>query len=340
MLMKNILNFFLFTATTASDTYKSIEELPLSTWPPPGPETDWFAAAGHGVFTHYLNGLQNSFGPNSEGKNSSWSDCVDEFDTEAYAASAAAANARYAIITVMQGDRFMIAPNSMYDSYTGYAPGEACARRDLVLDLSASLSARGIKLMLYYTGDGPHEDQQASTGLGWPDAPNDRSNVPLLFAQRWAAVLQEYAVRYGDKVSGWWIDGCYTYFNYTEEKLAPYAAAIRTGNPNGLIALNHGVVHPISRYSMYEDYTCGESDDLTEIPTQRFVNGSQWHTLSYIGNNWAQPGIKYNSSQLGSYIRSVNAVQGVVTTDLQLLRSGYMNFTQVNVIGAATSVNK
>jgi hypothetical protein len=115
----------------------------------------------------------------------------------------------------MQGDKHMIAPNAVYDAYTGYAPGDACARRDLVLDLSAALSARGIRLMLYYTGDGPHEDAQAATGLGWPDAPVDRSNVPLLFVQRWAEVLGEYSKRYGDKVSGYWIDGCYTYFNYT-----------------------------------------------------------------------------------------------------------------------------
>ena len=135
----------------------------LSTWPPPGPETDWLAEAGHGIFTHYLNGLQNSFGPNSQNRNTSWSDCVNEFDVEAYAASAAAANARYAIITVMQGDRFMIAPNAVYNSFTGYLPGEACAQRDLILDLSGALTARGIKLMLYYTGDGPHMDQQAST---------------------------------------------------------------------------------------------------------------------------------------------------------------------------------
>ena len=33
-----------------------------------------------------------------------------------------------------------------------------------------------------------------------------RSNIPELFAQRWGSVLQEYAVRYGDKVKGWWVD--------------------------------------------------------------------------------------------------------------------------------------
>lgn len=54
----------------------------------------------------------------------------------------------------------MIAPNAQYDVYTGYAPGEACATRDLVLDLYDALSPQGIKLMLYWTGDGPHFDQQ------------------------------------------------------------------------------------------------------------------------------------------------------------------------------------
>ena len=126
----------------------------------PLPETDWLAEAGHGVFTHYLDSLQNNFGRNSQGKNSSWDACVAEFDAEAYAESAAAAGAQYAVITMMQGSRQMIAPNSVYDNFTGYAPGEACSTRDLVLDISAALNARGLKLMLYWTGDGPHLDPQ------------------------------------------------------------------------------------------------------------------------------------------------------------------------------------
>lgn len=304
-------------------------------WPPPGPETAWLSAAGHGVFTHYLEGLQNEFGPNSQGRNTTWSAAVAEFDVEAYAASAAAAGARYAIITMMQGSKYMLGPNMIYDGFTGYAPGEACSQRDLIADLAPALAARGIRLMLYWTGDGPHMDQQASTGLGWPEAPTSRSNVPLVFAQRWAAVMQEYAERYAGQVSGWWVDGCYTYFNYTEEKLAPYLTAVRAGNPAALLALNHGVMHPISRYSRWEDYTCGESNDFTEIPASRFVNGSQWHTLSFLGTAWAAPGERYNASALGEYIGAVNGVGGAVTVDVQLLRNGSMNAAQTAVVGAA-----
>lgn len=307
----------------------------------PAPETDWFAAAGHGIFTHYLNELQNNAGsPNSNNQSTNWSACVDEFDVEAYAASAAAANAKYAVITMQQGSRFLAAPNAAYEAFTGYARGNATSARDLPSDLAAALSARGIRLLLYWTGDGPHEDPQASTGLGWPDAPKSRSNVPPLFAQRWAAVMGEYALRYGARVGGWWQDGCYPdAFNYTSDKLRPYLDAVRGGNPAGLLAQNVGVRHPIARYSPWEDFTCGESNDLVEVPTGRWVNSttgfSQWHTLSFLGNAWAAGGLRYNATYLRQYVQAVNARGGVVTVDAQLFRNGSINAAQVAVIGAA-----
>ena len=134
------------------------------------PETDWFFHAKRGVFTHYLDGLQNG-GSNSLGKKTSWDDCVSEFDAEAYAASAAATGARYAVITMMQGSKSMLGPNARYDALTGYAPGAACSTRDLVLEIHAALAKRGLHLLLYWTGDGPHEDAQASAGMGLPACP-------------------------------------------------------------------------------------------------------------------------------------------------------------------------
>ena len=114
-----------------------------------------------------------------------------------------------------------------------------------------------------------------------------------------------YALRYGSRVSGWWIDGCYTYFGYTDDLLKPYYDAARGGNAQALLALNHGVMHPISRYSEWEDYTCGESNEFKEVPAQRFVNGSelplscmhallfsdvQWQASGTLCRSWAAPG--------------------------------------------------
>jgi hypothetical protein len=324
--------------------------------PTPPPETDWFFAAKRGVFTHYLDGLQSRNGRNAQGNAStSWSDTVDAFDAEAYAASAAATGARYAVITMMQGSKSMLGPNSVYDKLTGYKPGEACSRRDLVLDIHAALEKRGLHLLLYWTGDGPHSDHQASAGMGMPLCPGKlkggvdcRHDVPLLFTQRWASVLEEYAVRYGDKVKGWWVDGCYEYFNYTETKLHPYYLAVKKGNPAAMIALNRGVSHPIgnnnastTHYSRWEDFTCGESDDFSDVPSSRSVQvdgggTAQWHSLGYIGDGWAASGTsRYNADELRNYSQLVAAGGGVLTVDLQLLRNGSMNADQVALIAKA-----
>jgi hypothetical protein len=182
------------------------------------PETDWFSAAGRGVFTHYLSGLQNGGGRNAQGKNSTWTACVDEFDADAYAADVAATGARYAVLTLTQGSRFLLGPNAAYDAYTGYAPGDACSQRDLVLDVSDALARQRtsppLRLLLYWTCDGPGGDRHAHEALGWaedadPSCPFSacaagRCNcaVPAPFLERWPAVLREYAVRYGERVSG------------------------------------------------------------------------------------------------------------------------------------------
>ena len=42
------------------------------------PSTDWFLKAGFGVFTHYLNSLQNNRAQlHSLGKETDWDTCVD-----------------------------------------------------------------------------------------------------------------------------------------------------------------------------------------------------------------------------------------------------------------------
>lgn len=191
----------------------------------------------NGRFTHYLAGLQGCGGPNAQGSTdcgpSAWNATVTAFDPEAYASSAAATGAKYAVITMMQGSKFMLGPNMAYDTLTGYRPGEACSERDLVLEIARALRRRGLDLMLYWTGDGPHEDQQASTGLGLsgcpnpPNHPDCRHDVPILFTERWGSVLEEYAIRYGSLVRGWWVDGCYRYFDYDDNKLQAYSKAIK-----------------------------------------------------------------------------------------------------------------
>ena len=95
-------------------------------------------------------------------------------------------------------------------------------------------------------GDGPRADPQAASGIGWAWPTPDKKPAPA-FLKRWATVLREYAVRYGDKVSGWWIDGCHAWRGYDESNMGGYRSAIRAGNPHALLALNNMPQNPIDQ---------------------------------------------------------------------------------------------
>lgn len=125
--------------------------------------------------------------------------------------------------------------------------------------------------------------------------------------EKWAAVLEEYAVRYGDRVKGWWIDGCYRdYFKYTDELLEPYYKAVKKGNPEALAAMNNGVFTDYRKNYEKEDFVCGEFNDLTVIPKSRYIDGAQAFLLAPLGETWARLGSRYSGRYLRHFTACVN----------------------------------
>ena len=113
---------------------------------------DRFYSRKWGVLTHCLYNIQNNPKlPHSYGKHTSWDEVIDGFDTEELAKTLHEVSAGYVIFTVMQGKRYMIAPNSAFDKIAETKPGEACSSRDLIEDLYQSLSKYDIDLFLYFT---------------------------------------------------------------------------------------------------------------------------------------------------------------------------------------------
>ena len=204
--------------------------------------TLWLKDKKWGIFVHYLHSLQNGKETvqNPRGETTSWNDSVNDFDTELIARQINKIGVGYVIFTLCQQSRFMCAPNAAFDRLTGYKPGEACAQRDLIEDLADSLKKYDIPLMLYYTGDGPQKDEKAAKAL---DTISDtKLDVDYNFVSKWAEIMRDYAVKYGKKVSGWWIDGCFDYIGYTDELLKLYRDAAHCGNEDAIIAFNNSVV--------------------------------------------------------------------------------------------------
>ena len=308
-----------------------------------------------GVFNHYLYYSEKGYwdwnDPAVVRKMAAeWNEQVNAFDTERLARTLHEIGCGYYIVTVMQGTRFLIAPNEAYTRITGIAPGEGCCERDLIKDIALSLQKYDIDLFLYYTGDGPHFDKVAGPAMGLYEdyAAGLHGKVDRRFVENWAAVLEEYAVRYGDLVKGWWVDGCYESLGYNNALLSIYFNAVKKGNPDVLAAFNSGTasfVHPDGddtpvKWYENEGFTCGEDNDFTYVFKSRFTDGAQNHLLIPLGNyrdgnvaaGWRNTGVRRPKEYVADYIRKNNAVGAVITMDIFVDARGNFDPEQVEAL--------
>ncbi len=266
------------------------------------PNTDWFKDARYGVFMHFLPGNDKQLA------------MVDAFDVNALAGQLEAMGARYFVITLGQNSGYFNSPNATYDKITGYAAGERCSRRDLPLALYEALKPKGIRLMLYLPCQVPNGDDRAQKAFGLAQGRKDQP-IDVEFAKKWAQVIQEWSDRYGDKVSGWWFDGGYAWIQFNEDIAQIYAAAVKHGNPKAIATFNPGV--SLVRHTKAEDYTAGElNEPFTQIPTSRWVNGSQWHALTFLGSQWSGRETRFPAEKWAQWVAQVTAHEGVVTLDM------------------------
>ena len=277
--------------------------LTWSTWAEPSnPNTDWLSQTKYGVFIHFL--PSGSVGLRQ----------VEQFDVKALTGQLEEMGAGYLVLTLGQNSGCFNSPNAAYEKRTGYAPGERCSARDLPLDLYQALRPKGIRLMLYLPCQTPNADARAQKAFGLAQGAKDQP-IDLVFAEKWSEVIQEWADRYGDKVSGWWFDGGYTHIQFSEAIATKYAVAVKHGNPKAIVTFNPGV--KVIRWTQAEDYTAGElNEPLQVIPKGRWLAGSQWHALTYLGDNWGRRNTRFTDDQWGDWARKVTAQQGVLTLDM------------------------
>ena len=236
---------------------------------------EWFSSRKWGMFNHFLNlepSRWRAFGKEYKDYN----ERVKAFDASRYAKLANELNAGYVVFTITQLQRYMCAPNKTYNEITGLKTGEGCSDRDLIADIIDELDKYNIPLFLYFTGDGPSADKEIAEKMGYK---KDDPCVTESYVKNWTSVMAEYAKRYGNKIHGWWIDGCYDKSGYSNENrlLKYYADAAKSGNPTSLIAFNNGVVQPDYNNPKYEKYYKGETNPNKRIIAlwKEIQNGNQ-----------------------------------------------------------------
>lgn len=270
---------------------------------------EWMYHTKWGVFMHYLASSPQL--PAAE-----WNRLIDGFDVENLANQIQSVGAGHFVITLGQNSGHYLSPNSAYDSFVKIHPSK-CSRRDLVADLYTALARRHISLMVYLPSGAPNKDTVAMNELNWKNGPYRNAE----FQRKWQQVIEEWSGRWGSKVRGWWFDGCYwpnaMYRSCTPPNFRTFAAAARKGNPESAIAFNPGVFYPIYSESAHEDYTAGEIDDPMRVHCQgRWVDGAQFHMLSYLGSWWSHGEHRFPATKIAAVTAGLVRPGGVVTWDV------------------------
>ena len=155
-------------------------------------------------------------------------------------------------------------------------------------------------------------------------------------------MIAGWSTLYGDKVSGWWFDGCYHSFNLHDfadddpPNFKTFADAARAGNPDAALAFNPGQVPWLPALSAHQDFTAGEIGMRAQFPSpngRRFSNlNAQYHILSYLGPLWgcflkegghnASCLPRFTDAELASVVKAYTSDGWAITLDTPIHDNG------------------
>lgn len=303
---------------------------------------EWFKGKRWGLFTHYL---ANPAGNDIDKivTSQEWNERINNFNVELFVKQLKQTGADYFCITIGQNSGHFCSPNSTYDQVTGISPSK-CSERDLVLELAEEASKYGIDMWVYLPTGAPCAEPQAVERLEWEwgytggigvySAPTTGKRL-VEFQRKWEGIIREWSLRWGDKIKGWWMDGCYfpedMYLFEDEPNFKSLSRSIRAGNPHAVIAYNKGLEYPFILQCEYDDFTAGEvgenlpldiSNDNSKEEISKVLGGRKLHVLSYLGKTWGQGEPRFPDQLAIGYSKYIIEKGGIITWDIPLNLDG------------------
>ena len=337
--------------------------------------SEWFANAKYGISVSIKHASQNN--PESDasgGAQTSWENCVNEFDVDNFVSQVVQTGASYVLLCINQADEYFSAPNQAYADLiatSGMDLTDVMPTRDLPMEIMDALAEKGIKTMMYYAGDGPWKNEEVFENVFGGEI-DDETKAPVLnpggndyatktIKKNWKAVMEEYAARYGTKIAGWWLDGFDTSkWSLLEQKTL--RAMLKKYNSDALISFNAGGPWRAPGYNVVDegkegaddpanilidgsvdDYAAGEHHTFDSYPDSQYVvdkKGAQkqWHILSYLCGDPYVDGVSgrtvMDADYMIEYVKAVAEKKGVVTMDVTVGRTGNILSNELNVLKA------
>jgi hypothetical protein len=185
--------------------------------------TDWMVKGKYGLFISWVPEGYPLYGTTQTYKH--YQSAVSRFDVGAFADMVEQAGASWIVFTTTHGKYYYPGPLAAMDRVV---PGRTC-KRDLIGELADALGRRDVRLILYFhPGPPATEDKEWANAAGISPVDDNRYNQIMV------DIFAEIGQQYGQKLSGWYVDGAYGYYvrNTSFERLT---RALKSGNPQRAI---------------------------------------------------------------------------------------------------------
>lgn len=250
-------------------------------------------------------------------------------------------------MTLGQNTGYFCAPNPVYDTALGYTnrPGSDTPEdtwrhttdRDLPMEIVEELAVRGanVRVLLYCPSHPGAVDWPALKKWGWlPEQGSYGTPKPTgpASTEAWFKVVGWWSRHYGEKISGWWMDGMYDEAWYDLEK---YACYLKSGNANSIVAFNRGI--NMHTASSADDYLAGEqNDDICRLHDTLWTDGFHNHMVTYLGTTWGEGDVpQYTAEKIADTLRIFQALGACVTYDIPIAKNGHIPQSFLNVLHEA-----
>ena len=281
----------------------------------------WLREAGYGVFCHWTT---HSVPENGEKK--PHSQAIEDFDIDTFTKQIIDTGAKFLFFTITHADMYV--PFSLKE-LDDIVPNHT-SKRDLISELYERLSPHGIKLCVYFNGEGSTDSEWSTKTKFWEN--------PKEHAEYCYHITEAISKKYGDKICGWWIDCCYEAhicqgrgLRYDYQR---YANALRSGNPNAIVAFNfRGVEEWGSEWGRgIADFQAGEENDLSFYPNGPFSgeSGLQWFGLCWMDDYWVhekvgEPTPVHSNEKVLNYIHRVKENGGAFAYNVAPYQEGHIS---------------
>lgn len=231
--------------------------------------TDWMVKGKYGLFISWVPENYPLYGTTQAFEH--YQSAVSHFDVGAFVDMVEQTGASWTVFTTTHGKYYYPGPLAAMDRVL---PGRTC-NRDLVGELADALGKRGVRLLLYFhPGPPPTEDKEWANAAGISPVDDTRYNQIMV------DIFAEIGQRYGQKLSGWYVDGGYGYYvrNTSFERLT---RALKSGNPQRAIGY-FGWIFPKwspfgGDFTAYVTYPFGPLPP--PMPFQWFAEGGPYEGL-------------------------------------------------------------